>query len=62
MMNSLPLTSEVSHMTGRIIRKTNIAANDARLYDRLFVPWVSNLESIISPPVGVNLVAIATKA
>ena len=48
-------------MAGRILRKTNIAASDARTYDRLVVPWISRLETLIPPPIGSNLVAIAKK-
>ena len=46
---------------GRILRKTSIAASDAKAYDRLVVPWLSRLESIVEPPIGANLLAIATK-
>jgi hypothetical protein len=49
-------------MAGRIFRKTNIAASDARTYDRFVVPWLSRLESIVPPPIGSNLVAIAKKS
>jgi SAM-dependent methyltransferase len=48
-------------MAGRILRKKTIAAGDAKLYDRLVVPWLSRLESVIEPPIGSNLIAIATK-
>lgn len=46
---------------GRILRKTSIAARDAKAYDRLVVPWLSRLESIIEPPVGSNLLAVARR-
>jgi SAM-dependent methyltransferase len=46
---------------GRILRKTTIAARDARTYDTLVVPWLSRLESIIEPPIGANLLAVAEK-
>ena len=48
-------------MAGRVLRKTNIAPGDARTYDRLVVPWLSRLETIVPPPIGSNLVAIAKK-
>lgn len=48
-------------MAGRVMRKTHIAAPETRAYDRLVVPWLSKLESIIPPPIGSNLIAIATK-
>jgi SAM-dependent methyltransferase len=46
---------------GRILRKTSIAARDAKAYDRLVVPWLSRLESIVEPPIGSNLIGIAAK-
>lgn len=48
-------------MAGRILKKTSIAAGDTRAYDRLVIPWLSRLESVLPPPIGSNLVAIATK-
>lgn len=48
-------------IAGRILRKTSIAAGQARTYDRLIVPWVSRLESLIEPPIGANLLVIARK-
>jgi FkbM family methyltransferase len=47
---------------GRILRKTSIAAGDAKAYDKLVVPWLSRLESVIEPPIGANLLAVAQKA
>lgn len=49
-------------VAGRILKKTTIAAPEAKAYDRLVVPWLSRLESVISPPIGSNLVAIAMKS
>jgi hypothetical protein len=46
---------------GRVMKKTHIAAPETRAYDRLVVPWLSRVESVIEPPIGSNLVAIATK-
>ncbi|MDO8502348.1 MAG: class I SAM-dependent methyltransferase [Gemmatimonadaceae bacterium] len=48
-------------MAGRVLRKSSIAARDVKAYDRLVIPWLSRLESVFSPPIGSNLVAIATK-
>lgn len=48
-------------MAGRILKKTSIAARDAKTYDRFVVPWLSKLESLIEPPIGSNLLAIAKK-
>jgi hypothetical protein len=48
-------------MAGRVMRKTSINARDAKAYDSLVVPWLSRLESILEPPIGSNLIAIATR-
>jgi SAM-dependent methyltransferase len=48
-------------MAGRVLRKSNIAARDAKAYDRLVIPWLSRVESLFPPPIGSNLIAIATK-
>ncbi|MEO8192523.1 MAG: methyltransferase domain-containing protein [Gemmatimonadales bacterium] len=48
-------------MAGRILNKSRIAAPEAKAYDRLVVPWLSRVESLMRPPIGSNLVAIATK-
>ncbi len=48
-------------MAGRVLRKTSIAARDARTYDRFVVPLMSRLENIVEPPIGSNIVAIARK-
>jgi len=49
-------------MAGRVLRKTSVAPGDAKAYDRLVIPWLSRLEAVMPPPIGSNLVAIATKA
>jgi len=49
-------------MAGRIMKKTSVAPADAKAYDRLVIPWLSRLEAVVPPPIGSNLVAIATKA
>jgi len=48
-------------MAGRIMKKTSVAPGDAKAYDRLVIPWLSKLEAIVPPPIGSNIVAIATK-
>jgi SAM-dependent methyltransferase len=48
-------------VAGRILRKDSIAARDAKTYDRLVIPWLSRLEAAVEPPIGSNLIAIATK-
>jgi SAM-dependent methyltransferase len=49
-------------MAGRVMKKTNIAVSEAKTYDRLVVPILSRVESMIEPPIGSNLVAIARKS
>ena len=49
-------------MAGRVLKKTSVAPGDAKAYDRLVIPWLSRLEAVMPPPIGSNLVAIATKA
>lgn len=48
-------------LAGRVMKKTRIAAAEAKAYDRLVVPWLSRIESIVAPPIGSNLIAIATR-
>jgi SAM-dependent methyltransferase len=48
-------------MAGRILKKTSIAPADARAYDRLVVPWISRLEQLVPPPIGSNIIAIASR-
>lgn len=48
-------------VAGRVLRKTSIAPADAKAYDRLVVPWISRLEQIVPPPIGSNILAIATR-
>jgi SAM-dependent methyltransferase len=49
-------------MAGRIMKKTSVAPGDAKAYDRLVIPWLSRLESVVPAPIGSNIVAIATRA
>ena len=48
-------------MAGRILKKTSIAPADAKAYDRLVIPWLSRLEELVPPPIGSNIIAIATR-
>jgi 2-polyprenyl-3-methyl-5-hydroxy-6-metoxy-1,4-benzoquinol methylase len=48
-------------MAGRVMKKTNIAPSETKAYDRLVVPILSKVESLIEAPIGSNLVAIATR-
>ena len=46
---------------GRILNKKSVEPRDAKAYDRLVIPWLSKLEAVVPPPIGSNLIAIATK-
>jgi hypothetical protein len=48
-------------MAGKVLKKTSIAPADAKAYDRLVVPWISRLEQLVPPPIGSNIIAIATR-
>ncbi len=48
-------------LAGRVLRKSSITAADTRTYDRFIVPIVSRIETLVEPPVGSNLLAIARK-
>lgn len=47
--------------SGTILRRKTISRRQARLYDRLVIPWLRRLESVIHPPIGQSLLAIARK-
>ena len=49
-------------VAGRVLRKTHITPLETKVYDRLVVPWLSRLESVVPPLVGSNLIAIATRS
>jgi SAM-dependent methyltransferase len=48
-------------LSGRVLRRRTVTTRDARLYDRWFVPWVSALERVWTPPLGQSLIAVARK-
>jgi SAM-dependent methyltransferase len=48
-------------VAGRVVGMKTIRPSSMRWYDRLVVPWVSRLESVVAPPVGQNLLAIGVK-
>jgi SAM-dependent methyltransferase len=48
-------------LSGRVLRRRTVTVRDARLYDRWFVPWVSALERVWTPPLGQSLIAVARK-
>ena len=46
---------------GHILRRTTLGRTQVRLYDRLVIPWLRRLESLVHPPIGQSLLAIARK-
>jgi SAM-dependent methyltransferase len=48
-------------LSGKVLRKTSVAARDARVYDRWVVPWVRAIETRVPPPFGQSLLAVARK-
>lgn len=57
-VNSLGLVAWF--MAGRIFKWRTIDASRVRLYDRLVVPWLMRAESLVEPPIGQSILAIAT--
>jgi SAM-dependent methyltransferase len=49
-------------IAGRILRKATLSARAVRIYDRCVVPWLAAVESVVPPPRGQSLVAVATAA
>jgi len=48
-------------LAGRVLRQQTIRIAQMRLYDRLVIPIVSRVETILRPPRGQSLMAIAVK-
>lgn len=48
-------------LSGRVLRRRTLSARDVRLYDRLVVPWLSQLERRWAPPLGQSLLAIGVR-
>ena len=48
-------------LAGRVLRKDQHCAADAKAYDRFVVPWLSRLESLVPAPIGSNIIAVATR-
>ena len=46
---------------GRILNRTTLGRGQVRFYDRWMIPWLRRIESLIHPPVGQSLLAIARK-
>jgi len=48
-------------VSGHIMRRKTLSGSQVRFYDRLVIPWVRRLESVVRPPVGQSLLVIARK-
>ncbi|MHB8753375.1 MAG: class I SAM-dependent methyltransferase [Candidatus Acidiferrales bacterium] len=46
---------------GKVLRRKTLNPSDVRFYDRWIVPWCSRLESVLEPPIGQSLMAVAVK-
>ena len=46
---------------GRIFHRTTLGRAQVRFYDRWVIPWLRRVESVIHPPIGQSLLAIARK-
>ena len=46
---------------GRILRRTTLKRGQVRFYDRFVIPWLRRIESLVRPPIGQSLLAIARK-
>lgn len=46
---------------GRILHRTTLKRGQVRFYDRLVIPWLRRIESLVRPPIGQSLLAIARK-
>jgi SAM-dependent methyltransferase len=48
-------------VAGRIMRRTTLGRGQVRFYDRWVIPWLRRLESVVHPPLGQSLLAVARK-
>lgn len=48
-------------VAGRLLRVRTIRPGAMRVYDRLVVPVARRIESVVAPPLGQNLLAVAVK-
>ncbi|MEA2705402.1 MAG: hypothetical protein QOH22_190 [Gemmatimonadaceae bacterium] len=48
-------------IAGRIMHRKTLGRGQVRFYDRWVIPWLRRLESLIQPPIGQSLLAIARK-
>jgi SAM-dependent methyltransferase len=48
-------------LAGRVLRRTTLGRRQVRFYDRWVIPWLRRVESVVRPPIGQSLLAIARK-
>ncbi len=48
-------------LTGRVLKRTSIGLGSLRFFDRVVFPVCRRLEDLVTPPYGLNLVAIGVK-
>jgi SAM-dependent methyltransferase len=58
-MNSLGLLGWL--LNNRIVRRQEESPAQISFYSRFIVPWLSTLETLVHPPIGLSLVCIARK-
>jgi 2-polyprenyl-3-methyl-5-hydroxy-6-metoxy-1,4-benzoquinol methylase len=46
---------------GRLLGRTTLGRSQVRFYDRWVIPWLRRLESLVHPPLGQSLLAVARK-
>jgi SAM-dependent methyltransferase len=48
-------------VAGRVLGRTTLGRSQVRFYDRWVIPWLSQVEKVIHPPLGQSLFLIAHK-
>lgn len=48
-------------VAGRVMRRTTLGRAQVRIYDRWVIPWLRRIESVVHPPLGQSLIAVARK-
>ena len=48
-------------VSGKVLRRRSLGRAQVLFYDRMIIPWLRRLESLVPPPIGQSLVAIARK-
>ncbi|OGC13698.1 hypothetical protein A3J90_01960 [candidate division WOR-1 bacterium RIFOXYC2_FULL_37_10] len=49
------------YINGRILKRKEMSLAQALIYDKLFIPVIAKIESFVSPPFGMSLLAISRK-